>query len=161
MEDADCGHIPGIIAHEDRCAHGGRQGEIAGPQALEMHAIWAHLAPCGPGQQQQIELFETLGEPGEKTPAFPSGLRRLTRLTVKVSMIVVQHKPLKLGFTGRHRSARMSRGQTRRRVPRQTTEEPLVDGTKEAFDFATSPWHTGFGEHQCHLELGTDLLQMV
>ena len=35
------------------------------------------------------------------------------------------------------------------------------DGAKEAFDFAASPRHAGFGEHEGHFEFGTDLLQMV
>src|SRR5712692_9871296 len=101
MKDADFGHIPWIIANDDRFAYVGRQGEIEIPQALEMNAIGAHLATFGHRQQQQIELFEAFGEPGEKTTAFPSGLRRITRLTVGMPMIVVQNKSLQLGFKGR------------------------------------------------------------
>ena len=50
MEDADFGHIPGIIANDDRFAPVGRQGEIEVPQALEMNPIWTHLAMFRHGQ---------------------------------------------------------------------------------------------------------------
>src|SRR5262245_525809 len=101
MKDADFGHIPWIIANDDGLTHVGCQGEIEVPQALEMNPIWAYLATCGHGQQQQIELFEVLRQPGEKTTAFPSGLRRLARFTVGTLMILVQDEPLKLGFKSR------------------------------------------------------------
>ena len=100
MKDADFGHIPWIIANDDRFAHVGGQGEIEVAQALEMHPILAHLATFGYRQQQQIELFKTFREPGEKTAAFPSGLRRLIRFTMGTLMILVQNKVLKLSFKG-------------------------------------------------------------
>src|SRR5438105_11031651 len=47
-----------------------------------------------------------------------------------------------------------------RGVSRETTQEPLVQGAKEAFDFPSAPRHTRFGEDQCHCQIGTHLLQM-
>ena len=101
MKDADFGHIPWVIANDHGFAHVGRQGEIEVSQALETNAIWAHFAAFGHGQQQQIELFEALGEPRQKAAAFPSRLRWLTRLTVGLLMILIQDKSLQLGFKGR------------------------------------------------------------
>ena len=103
MKDADFGHVPWVIANDDGLAHVGRQGEIEVAQALEMNAIGAHLATFRHGQQQQIELFEALGEPGQKAAAFPSRLRRLTRFTMGLLMILIQDKALQLGFKGRRR----------------------------------------------------------
>src|SRR5215831_11365973 len=121
MKDADFGHIPWVIANDDRFAHVGRQGEIQVPQALEMNAIRTHLAPFGDGQQQEIKLFETRGEPRQKATAIPAGLWWFTCLTMGLLMIVVQKKALQLGFTGCHRQNRLRRGYPYRRVPRQTT----------------------------------------
>jgi hypothetical protein len=50
MKDADFGHVPWVIANDDGLAHVGRQGELEGPQALEMHPIWTHLAMLRHGQ---------------------------------------------------------------------------------------------------------------
>src|SRR5215467_8313283 len=46
-------------------------------------------------------------------------------------------------------------------IARQTAQQHLVDGTKEALNTAAPPWHPSFGEHQLHFESGTHLLQMV
>jgi hypothetical protein len=100
MKDADFGHIPWVIANDHGFAHIGRQREIKVAQALEMNPIRAYLATFGDGQQQQIELFKTLGEARQKAAAFPARLRWLTRLTVGVLMIVIQDKALQLGFNG-------------------------------------------------------------
>ena len=100
MQDADFRHVSWIIANDDRLPHIGRQREIEVPQALEMNAIRAYFATLGHGQQQQIELVEAFRQSGEKTTAFPSGLRRLPRFTVRMLMILVENEVLKPGFTG-------------------------------------------------------------
>ena len=100
MQDADFRHVSWIIANDDRLPHIGRQREIEVPQALEMNAIRAYFATLGHGQQQQIELVEALRQSGEKTTAFPSGLRRLPRFTVRMLMILVENEVLQPGFQG-------------------------------------------------------------
>ena len=69
MKDTDFRHVPGIIANNDGFTHIRPQGEIEVPQTLEMNAVGTHLATLGDGQEQQIELFEALREPGQKTAA--------------------------------------------------------------------------------------------
>src|SRR6266446_9822457 len=54
----------------------------------------------------------------------------------------------------------MIRGQPRRRVARQITYKPLVDGAKKAFDFPASPWHARFRKDEYHGQIGAHLLQM-
>ena len=89
MKDANFGHVAWIIATNDRLAHIGRQGEIEVAHPLEMNAIGAHLATFRYREEQQIKLFETLGEPRQKAAGFPSRLWRLTRFTMGRLVILV------------------------------------------------------------------------
>jgi hypothetical protein len=98
VKDTNFGHVAGIIANDDRLAYIGCQGQIEVAHPLEMNAIRAYLATFGHRQEQQIKLFETLGEPGEKAAAFPSRLRRLARFTMGGLMILIEDKALQLGF---------------------------------------------------------------
>src|SRR5213592_2684703 len=55
----------------------------------------------------------------------------------------------------------MLRRLPRRSIAGESTQEHLVDGAKEAFDFAAPPRHPRLGEHERHVEIGADLHQMV
>src|SRR4029450_7346722 len=101
MKNADFGHIKRIIANDDRLAHIGRQGRIEGSKTLESHAIPVDFATFVHREEEQIELFQALGKPGEKAAAFPSCLRYFTRFTMGRLMILVQDKALQLSYKGR------------------------------------------------------------
>ena len=51
------------------------QGEVQVAEALEVDPILLDPSPFGDGEQQQVELFQGVGQPGQEPAGLPAGLR--------------------------------------------------------------------------------------
>ena len=71
VEHPDLGDVAWVVADGDRfpdvIGQGG--GEVA--QALEVDAVAVHSAGCGDHDQQEVEVFEAGGHPGQPAVADP------------------------------------------------------------------------------------------
>ena len=104
VEDPDLGQVARIIANGDGVADIGRQGRVAVAQPLEANAVAPHDARLGVHHQQQIEVFEAVGQARQEAGAAPGIQGRLVRLAMHAPMI-------RAGDVGGERAVQFGQGQ--------------------------------------------------
>src|SRR5712692_5373849 len=89
VEDPDLPHVARVIANDHVLADVRRQGQVEIPETVEMNAVALNSSRPGDGQQQEIELFERVWQPRQKSIGLPACLRRNACFAMDVLVVLV------------------------------------------------------------------------
>jgi len=98
VEDADLRQVTWVVADDHLFADVGGEGQVEVAEPLEVDAILVHPTSPGHGEEQQIELLQGVGQPGQEPARLSPGLGRHTRLTVDPPVVVVQEEVREAGL---------------------------------------------------------------
>ena len=105
VEHPDLGQVPRVVADGDLFPDVGGQRQRQVAQAVAVDPVAVHLAGGGHGQQQQVQLLQGFGHPGQPPGAEPPAQRRLPGLRVDPVVVVVRsatarpRRPARTGST--------------------------------------------------------------